>query len=189
MTKLTVPGKVLRITEATGNVAELGMNKFTRIEGMILLLPYCSKKPSCSWRQKQGCVQCGECTIGEAYQLAADNGMVPISINNFEELMEVLNDYKLKDCPGFLGCCCEPFYNKHRQDFLDIGLPGILIDIDNTTCYELGKDKDAKAGKYKRQTNLKLSLLRKVIDKLVNSCETDSVPIERVERSVQVSQL
>ena len=36
----------------------------------LLLLPYCSKLPDCEYRDKDGCIQCGDCTIGEAFALA-----------------------------------------------------------------------------------------------------------------------
>lgn len=149
-------------------VTEVIRNDFPGTTGMLFLLPYCAKKPSCPWRQKQGCVQCGECTIGEAYRLAAARRMVPVSINNYEELKKVLSTYKAQGCPGFVGCCCEPFYAKHQQDFLDIGIPGVLIDIDNVTCYELGRLDEAKSGNFDRQTHLKLPLLEKVLDRLID---------------------
>jgi len=153
--------------EEANSVTEVITNEFHGTDGMLFLLPYCAKQPSCPWRQKQGCVQCGECTIGEAYQLAEARGMVPVSINNYEELKEVLSTYKEQGCPGFVGCCCEPFYAKHQQDFLDIGLPGILVDIDNVSCYELGRLDEAKSGNFDRQTHLKLPLVEKVLDRLI----------------------
>lgn len=99
--------------------------------------------------------------------------MVPVSINNYEELKQVLSAYKAQGCTGFVGCCCEPFYAKHQQDFLDAGLPGVLVDIDNVTCYELGRLAEAKAGNFDRQTHIKLSLMEKVLDKLV---DCDRIP-------------
>ncbi len=137
-------------------------------EGIPLLLPYCAKLTSCSWRKQDGCAECGKCTVGKAYQLAQDAGMIPISINSFEHLKAVLSRYKEQGRPGFVGCCCEPFYAKHQQDFLEIGLPGLLIDIDNKTCYELGQLNEAKEGKFERQTDLKVPLLIKMISKLAN---------------------
>ena len=40
---------------------------------------------------------------------------------------------------AFVGCCCQPFFAKHAEDFERAGIPGILLDIDNTTCYDLGQ--------------------------------------------------
>ena len=42
---------------------------------------------------------------------------------------------------GFVGSCCEPFYGKRRPDFERIGLPGILVDVESSTCYDLGQEK------------------------------------------------
>ena len=42
----------------------------------------------------------------------------------------------------FVGSCCEPFYGKHRPDFERIGLPGILVDVERSTCYDLGQEKE-----------------------------------------------
>ncbi|MBO8168935.1 MAG: DUF116 domain-containing protein [Thermoanaerobacteraceae bacterium] len=154
--------------EEANAVTVVNGSDFQATEGIPLLLPYCAKLPSCGWRKRDGCAKCGKCTVGEAYQMAEDTGMIPISINSFEHLKAVLIRYKEQGCPGFIGCCCEPFYAKHQQDFLEIGLPGLLIDIDNKTCYELGQLNEAKEGKFERQTDLKVPLLIKVLSKLVN---------------------
>ncbi len=128
-----------------------------------LLLPYCSKKTSCKYRTKEGCVKCGECTIGEAYSLAEKYGLKPITIQSFEHLMQTLRKIKGKGATGYLGCCCEAFYQKHRDDLEKTGLPAILIDIDSKTCYELGKEKEAYKGKFKVQTKLKIPILKKTL--------------------------
>ena len=41
----------------------------------VLLLPYCSKLPECTFRFRQGCKQCGKCTIGTAYAMAEQAGL------------------------------------------------------------------------------------------------------------------
>lgn len=150
--------------EEANSITEVSERESIETNGMLFLLPYCAKKTSCSWRQKQGCVECGECSVGEAYALARSRGMIPVSINNYEELKEVLSSYQKIGCTGYVGCCCEPFYAKHQQDFAEIGLPGVLIDIENVTCYELGKLDEAKLGKFDQQTQLKLPLIEKVLD-------------------------
>jgi pyruvate/2-oxoglutarate dehydrogenase complex dihydrolipoamide acyltransferase (E2) component len=43
---------------------------------------------------------------------------------------------------AYIGCC-QPFFTKHVDDFVKAGLPGILLDIDNTTCYDLDAAKTA----------------------------------------------
>jgi len=134
----------------------------------LLLLPYCSKETDCEYRYKKDCTICGKCTIGDAYQMGQDNDLIPISIISFEDLIKTLLRYKKKDKRAFIGCCCEPFYIKHEKDFERAGLPGILINIDNTTCYELGEEKKAYAGTFDKKTDLRVDLLKKVIDLMNN---------------------
>ena len=90
-----------------------------------------------------------------------------ISITSFEDLMNTLANLRNEGVTAFLGCCCEPFYVRHREDFERSGLRGILVDIDNTTCYELDRMKEAYHGRFDRQTSLNLPLLQKVLDALV----------------------
>ena len=101
--------------------------------------------------------------MGEAYEIADAAGCRAVSVNNYEELRDVLRSERRAGTAGFVGCCCEAFYAKHADDFEAIGLPGILIDIENTTCYDLGQMKEAKAGLYEGQTELKVELLQKVL--------------------------
>jgi lipoate-protein ligase A len=128
-----------------------------------LLLPYCSKLTTCDYRYDKECTECGECTVGDGYALAALHGMEAITIVSFEDLMITLDSLKAKGAEGFVGCCCEPFYVKHADDFENAGLPGILTDIDNNTCYDLGKERDAYLGKFESQTHLHLPLLEKIL--------------------------
>lgn len=130
----------------------------------LLLLPYCAKLPQCDLRYTKGCTSCGECTVGEAYTLGEEVGMVTESIVSFEDLRATLERYKAKGTLGFVGACCEAFYVKHRSDFEEIGLPGILVDIDNETCYDLGKEIEAYLGEFESKTELKIDVLRKVLE-------------------------
>jgi lipoate-protein ligase A len=66
---------------------------------------------------------------------------------------------------SFVGSCCEAFFIKHRQDLERLGVPGVLVDIDSRTCYDLYKDAEAHAGKFDRRTRLKTGLFRTVIDR------------------------
>ena len=129
----------------------------------VLLLPYCAKLPECEYRYQDGCAQCGDCCIGDAYRLAEEHGLTPISIQNYEMLEETLERCKREGVEAFVGSCCEPFYAKHRDDFERIGLPGILVDVDSSTCYDLGQEEEAHAGRFENQTYLKLDLLERVI--------------------------
>ena len=129
-----------------------------------LLLPYCAKSLDCGYRYKRDCVECGECSIGEAYRLGRDRKMWITTILSFEDLMETLEKFRLKSVSSYVGCCCEAFYTKHIEDFEGSDIPAILIDIDNTTCYELGKEQEAYKGNFESQTDVNIDLLKKVLD-------------------------
>jgi lipoate-protein ligase A len=131
-----------------------------------LLLPYCAKLADCPYRFRDGCAECGRCGIGSAYQLAAKYNLRPISIQSYENLEETLEQLKREGTQAFVGSCCEPFYAKHRDDFERIGLPGILVDVDSSTCYDLGKEQDAYAGQFENQTYLKFDLLERVVSRV-----------------------
>jgi len=131
-----------------------------------LLLPYCAKLPTCEYRKKDGCVKCGRCSIGLAYELAEKAGLESISVQNFEHLMETLELLKQNGAKGYIGCCCEGFYCKHQDDLERAGIPAILIDIDDQTCYDLGKEWEALMGTFENQTELKIGLLSKLMEKI-----------------------
>ncbi len=130
---------------------------------LALLLPYCAKLVGCEYRFQDGCSLCGECCIGDAYYLAEKYGLTPVSIQNYENLEETLERLKQEGVEAFVGSCCEPFYARHRDDFERIGLPGILVDVDSSTCYDLGQEEDAYAGRFENQTYLKMDLLERVV--------------------------
>ncbi|MBS3968941.1 MAG: DUF116 domain-containing protein [Clostridia bacterium] len=135
----------------------------------VLLLPYCGKRPDCDYRKKEGCNECGQCSIGDAFQLARKYGLRPITIQNYEMLEKTLWQLKKEKIDSFIGSCCEAFYAKHKDDFERIGLTGILIDVDNTTCYDLGKIIEAKLGVFENQTFLNNSLIEQVLALKVNA--------------------
>ena len=148
-------------------------NVFTVVESInniidtpVLLIPYCAKLPECEYRQQKGCSKCGKCTVSDAYELAEKKKMTPITILSFEDLIQTLNELKQKGVKAFVGSCCEAFYTKHLEDFQEAGLPGILIDIDSQTCYDLGREREAKNGKFESQTNLKIDLIQRVVNHL-----------------------
>jgi len=128
----------------------------------FLLLPYCAKLPECEFRYGQGCSFCGKCSIGDAIKLSEKYGIEHMTIVNYEHLHETLLDLKKKGMKYYAGFCCEAFYNKHKQDFEKVDLPGVLLNIDNTTCYDLGKEEDAYRGKFEGFTNIKLDLAEKI---------------------------
>ena len=132
----------------------------------VLLLPYCSKLESCDLRYRKGCRICGDCTIGSAWQIGLKKRMKPICIISFEDLWAELMKMKQAGVTAFIGCCCEPFFTKHFDDFKNAGIPGILLDIDNTTCYELDQAKAAYAGEFESQTSVNIDLLETVLGAL-----------------------
>ena len=143
-----------------------------------VLLPYCAKSTSCKYRRTEGCSKCGGCSFGEAYELSESVGLKPVTIQNFEHLIETLNTMKNANSKGYIGCCCSAFYSKHRHELEEAGVPGILVDLDDQTCYDLGKAQDAYDGNFEAQTQLKTELL----SKLLNRLGTKRIVHEVVER-------
>ena len=130
----------------------------------VLLLPYCAKEANCFYRNLEGCEECGRCSVGDAIRVAKSFGMDSLTIQNYEDLEWTLHRLKRSGVRGFVGSCCEPFYGKHRPDFERIGLPGILIDVERSTCYDLGQETKAMKGQFENQTHLNLHLLKRVLE-------------------------
>lgn len=128
-----------------------------------LLLPYCAKDRTCALRHEDYCTACGLCSVGKAWQLGEERNLAMVCITNFEHLQEELTRLKKKGCRAFIGCCCQQFFVKHTEDFAAIGLPGILLDIEDTTCYELGEERAAYKGSFDRQTHLNMDLVRAIL--------------------------
>ncbi|MFC1494074.1 DUF116 domain-containing protein [Thermodesulfobacteriota bacterium] len=130
----------------------------------VLLLPYCAKNLACHLRHKKTCRLCGTCSVGQAWELGEERKMEVRCVNSFEDLISELDRMKRLDEKAFIGCCCQPFFTKHVNDFEEAGIPGILLNIDNTTCYELDQAKDAYAGEFKSQTDVNMDLLETVLN-------------------------
>ena len=131
-----------------------------------LLLPYCSKNLDCDFRKIQGCEECGRCDIGECFGLARSLDIEPITIQSFEHLMETLR-YKCADSDGiYVGSCCEAFYSKHQREMEQVNARGILVNLDSTTCYDLGKGSRAYQGLFDNKTSLNLELISKTLRQL-----------------------
>ena len=130
-----------------------------------LLLPYCAKPLDCAWRKKDGCAECGRCPTGDLYALARERGIVPISITSYHHLESVLSRLRRAGARGFIGSCCEAFFIKHRADFERLGVPGVLVDIDSRTCYDLYKDAEAHDGRFDRVTKLREGLFRTAVER------------------------
>jgi lipoate---protein ligase len=130
----------------------------------LLLLPYCAKQPDCEYRFREGCDQCGDCSVGEAYALAGEQGLAVKTIQNYEHLVDELTQEKKIGTRGYIGCCCDAFQLKRQEAFKKAGLPGLLLDIENITCYELKQEEQAYRGSFETQTHLRLDLLKKVLE-------------------------
>ena len=146
-----------RISTANGTAREVLAHPIS-----LLLLPYCAKLPECSYRHEEGCSLCGGCTVGEAFEMAERFGLQPATITSFEHLMATLAAARRDGVKAYIGCCCEAFFQKHYEDFRAAKLPGILIDICDSTCYDLDQARLAYRGQFEQQTRLDLPLLEKV---------------------------
>ena len=102
--------------------------------------------------------------MGDAWNLGLAHRMKNVSIVSFEDLWDELQKMKRAGETAFIGCCCQPFFAKHVDDFERAGIPGILLDIDNTTCYDLDQAREAYAGRFESQTHLDLELLEAVLE-------------------------
>ena len=160
-------GEVLGLTpRELGGLFAVGgsLSEVSSIPPSHLLLPYCAKPPTCSCRQHDDCHGCGECTVGEAYDLGRQAGLEVHSITSFEHLLSTLRRLRRSGATAFLGSCCEAFYIKHRRELEAVGLPGLLFDIANSeTCYDLGKSSYAYRGEYQGETSLRVPLLRRIL--------------------------
>lgn len=132
-------------------------------EAGFLLLPYCAKAVNCELRYEDSCTKCGKCSVGSAYEMAERLKLEPLTIVNYEHLEDTLKWLKRQGYSAFFGSCCESFFTKHYDDFERMGLKGILVDIEDTTCYDLGREEEAYRGRFEGETSLKLDLLEKVL--------------------------
>jgi lipoate-protein ligase A len=133
-----------------------------------LLLPYCSKPVDCDYRLVADCGLCGECQFSPMYELAEHLGLTPISVQSFEHLMEALAQVRAEG-GAFVGSCCEAFYCKHQQEMDRSGARGVLINLDSTTCYDLGKGMEAYVGKFDHQTSMNTDLIEKVAKTILHT--------------------
>jgi lipoate---protein ligase len=136
-----------------------------------LLLPYCSKNLDCPNRGIPGCDECGECQIADCYDLARSFDMEPVTVQSFEHLMEVLRT-RCADTKGiYVGSCCEAFYSKHQNEMESISAQGVLVNLDSTTCYDLGKGTQAYKGLFDNKTSLNMGLIEKTLHRLYAATE------------------
>lgn len=132
----------------------------------IMLVPYCAKPVDCTWRNRDGCPECGRCEVGDAYRLGRIHGLRIITINNYEHLCQTLDELKNNNVRGLIGMCCQNFFIKRNQAFKDSGIPMVLMDISGSNCYELGQEEQAYAGTFQAQAKLDVELLRQVMRRM-----------------------
>ena len=128
-----------------------------------ILLPYCAKLIDCEYRWIEGCTICGNCSTSDVYEQVQNLGVPVRTIQSYEHLIETIYEFKKKGARGYIGSCCEAFKSKHHDDFVETGVPMLLVDVDDSTCYDLGKEHDAYAGNFQGQTVLKNDLFMHII--------------------------
>ncbi len=128
-----------------------------------MLLPYCAKPPSCTWRHRDGCSECGLCEVGTAYALARKRNMEVITVTNYEHLVTTLAALKRRGVKAYVGVCCSNFFIKRYSAFAEAGMPALLLDLSGSNCYELQQEAQAYAGTFQAQAKLDATLLARVM--------------------------
>ncbi len=144
-------------------LVNLSPEEVSRHKPKWLLLPYCSKSLACRYRSVPGCDQCGLCEIGDCCDLARQFDMTPLTVQSFEHFMTILKETCAPGDGMYVGSCCEAFYAKHQTEMEQVPARGILVNLDSTTCYDLGKGTDAYQGRFDNQTSLNMDLIEKTL--------------------------
>lgn len=167
--KLKLPSFGIPLAQAN-HIATFGNLEFPQAASAasVLLLPYCAKQPECEFRHQDGCDECGECDVGTAYEMARDKGLTAITVHNYEHLKSILEDCRESGVRSVIGCCCHAFFAKRYRTFSESGLSGVIIDIEDATCYDLALEDKAHQGLFQHQTSLRLDLLKRTLDLTVN---------------------
>ncbi len=129
----------------------------------VMLVPYCAKPPGCKWRHRDGCPECGQCEVGDAYRLARERGMRVVTITNFEHLQRTLAEMTSDGVEAYVGMCCSNFYLKRQFAFDQAGVPAVLMDISGANCYELRQEEQAYAGTFAAQAHLNGDVVERVM--------------------------
>jgi len=152
----------------------------------VMLLPYCAKPAWCDYRHLDDCGECGGCTVGDAYRLAYQKGMIPITITSFELLRDTLL-WCAKNGYTYIGHCCYEFYEKRYEIFSKAskeGANGVLLDIVGTTCYNLGVEEEEKA--YHGEFSVELDLIKEDMEKVL-SVKEDTTIERKTKRDFEFS--
>lgn len=129
----------------------------------VMLVPYCAKLADCKFRHRDGCSECGQCEVGDAYKMARERGMRVVTITRFEHLQGTLAEMARDEVPAYVGMCCESFYLKRHYAFDAAGIPAVLTDISGATCYDLRQEDLAYAGQFRAEARLQVGLVEKVM--------------------------
>ncbi len=97
--------------------------------------------------------------MGDAYRLAYQKGIIPITITSFELLRDTLKWCK-ENGYTYIGHCCYEFYEKRYEVFK--GTKGVLLDIVGTTCYSLGVEEEERA--YHGEFTVELDLIKDTME-------------------------
>jgi lipoate-protein ligase A len=87
-----------------------------------------------------------------------------VSIRNYEHLCGTLQELKQQGVQGYVGMCCQHFFIKRHQAFLDAGIPTVLMDVSGSNCYELRQEEQAYAGTFQAQARLDVHLLCSIME-------------------------
>ena len=128
-----------------------------------VLVPYCAKPVWCKWRHRDGCSECGLCTVSDTYRLAHERGLQVVTICNFEHLNETLQRFREEGVGAYLGMCCNNFFLKREYAFRAAGMPAVLLDITGSNCYDLGQEQLAYVGKFQAEASLNECIVEKVM--------------------------
>ncbi len=140
-----------------------GMNPRDIPFAKYLLLPYCAKKKGCRYRTADKCGECGGCETGDAYKFAKTHGITPKTIVNYENLEEILAEFKANNVKSYIGFCCKEFYIKRNEAFRKSGIKALLIDISSPLCYNYNKENEALKGFFREETTLGAGILKNLI--------------------------
>ena len=86
-----------------------------------------------------------------------------LSINNYEHLCRTLAELREADVRGLVGMCCQNFFIKRNQAFVDSQIPMVLMDISASNCDGLGQEEQAYAGTFAARSRLDVPVLERVM--------------------------
>lgn len=150
-----------------GSGTEAGLKDILPAVGAVLL-PYCAKLAACELRYNDGCDECGDCSVGLVFSSARSLGLSVVTVQSYDHLRKEFASLRAEGVTAYIGCCCQAFLVKRNEAFRTAGMTGIIVDIDDETCYELSREEDAYAGVFTGQTTLKTSLLDRLLGCVVD---------------------